>query len=122
MLTTVCLTNESLLRDCHIEAIEFSDVHVVGQSLLNIVKVLIRDGILPRRPSICPIDLVSDFHAAIGTRVWYSIHPCMHWCGSEGLNSWTQGPQPHTTCPVCRTEIQFMLEETLDLEMSAPND
>ena len=113
MLTAVCLTNESLLRDCHIATIEFSDVYVVGQLLLNIVKVLIRRGILPRRPSICPIDLVSDFHAAIGTHMWYSIHPCMHWCGSEGLNGWTQGPNPQTTCPVCRTEMQFILPATL---------
>ena len=108
MLTTDCLTNESLLRDCHIAAIEFSDVYVVGQLLLNIVKVLILDGILPRRPSICPIDLVSDFHAAIGTNMWYSIHPCMHWCGREVLVRWTEDPKNYR-CPVCRTEILFML-------------
>ena len=114
MLTPVCLTNESLLRDCHIAAISYSDVHVVGHLLLNIVKVLILRGKLPRRPSICPIDMVSDFHAAIGTHKWYSIHPCMHWCGSDGLNAWTEGPQPQTTCPVCRTEIQFKLPVTLN--------
>ena len=97
------------LRDIHIAAIPFSVVHLVGHLLLDLVKRLIRNGRLQRRPTICPIDLESDYHAGIGSSIWFSIHPCMHWCGSVGLNSWTQDKR-HDTCPVCRTPIQFMIE------------
>ena len=99
----------ALLRDCHIAAIPFSDVHTVGHLLLDLVERLIRQGEFQMRPTICPIDLESDYHAGIGSHIWVSLHPCMHWCGSVGLNIWTQDLK-RTTCPVCRTPIRFLFE------------
>ena len=97
------------LRDCHIEATPFSEVHVVGHLLFSAVCMLIRDGRLPiMRQTVCPIDLESDYYARIGTDKWFSIHPCMHWCGAEGLRSWMV-QQKKKTCPVCRTAIKFAL-------------
>ena len=105
-----CLhTFVALLRDCHIAAISFSDVHIVGHLLLDLVERLIRQGVFQRRPTICPIDLESDFHAGIGSNIWFSIHPCMHWCGSVGLSSWTHDLR-QATCPICRTPIKFTFE------------
>ena len=98
----------AVLRDCHIAATPYSEVNVAGQLLFTLVTGLIRTKVVPSLPSICPIDLESDFHAAIGSNKWCSIHPCMHWCGYEGLMRWTQD-QMEDTCPVCRTVIQFML-------------
>ena len=105
-----CLRANSLpsLRDCHIEAIPDGEVNVVGQLLFSLVSSLIRTKVVPSLPSICTLDLESDFRVAIGSNAWCSIHPCMHWCGYEGLMSWTQD-QGQNTCPVCRTVIQFML-------------
>ena len=98
-----------LLRDCHIEATPFSEVHVVGRLLFSAVAMLIRCGRLANwRQTVCPIDLESDYYARIGTDKWFSIHPCMHWCGAEGLRSWMV-QQKKKTCPVCRGAIKFAL-------------
>ena len=103
---TLCLPS---LRDCHIEAIPDSEVNIVGQLLFDLVSSLIRTKVVPSLPLICPLDLDSDFHAAIGSKAWCSIHPCMHWCGYDGLMRWCTRPRGQNTCPVCRTVIQFML-------------
>jgi hypothetical protein len=97
------------LRDCHIEAIPDSEVNIVGQLLFELVASLIHTKVVPSLPLICPLDLESDFHAAIGSKAWCSIHPCMHWCGYDGLMRWCTRPRGQNTCPVCRTVIQFML-------------
>jgi hypothetical protein len=95
--------------DCHIEAIPDSEVNIVGQLLFELVASLIHTKVVPSLPLICPLDLESDFHAAIGSKAWCSIHPCMHWCGYDGLMRWCTRPRGQNTCPVCRTVIQFML-------------
>tara|TARA_B100000795_G_scaffold25354_1_gene16894 strand:- start:146 stop:517 length:372 start_codon:yes stop_codon:yes gene_type:complete len=98
-----------LLRDCQIEAVPFSEVHVVGHLLFSAVAMLIRCGQLaPWRQTICPIDLESDYYALIGTNKWFSIHPCMHWCGADGLRRWMV-ERKQKTCPVCRSAIKFAL-------------
>ena len=102
------------LRDCHIAATPASEVHVAGGLLFILVKSLINATVVvPPSPAICPIDLEmadkSDFYSGIGSRAWCSIHPCMHWCGREGLLRWTADPKQNGRCPVCRTEILFML-------------
>jgi hypothetical protein len=99
--------------DCHIAAISFSEVHTVGHLLLDLVERLILQKELQMRPTICPIDLESDYHAGIGSPIWVSLHPCMHWCGSVGLNNWTQDLK-QTTCPLCRTPIRFIFERIQD--------
>ena len=87
-------------------------MHVAGGLLFILVRSMINAEVVPPSPAICPIDLEmadkSDFYSGIGSRAWCSIHPCMHWCGYEGLMRWTQD-QMEDTCPVCRTVIQFML-------------
>jgi hypothetical protein len=103
----------ALLRDCHIAAISFNEVHTVGHLLLDLVERLILQKELQMRPTICPIDLESDYHAGIGSPIWVSLHPCMHWCGSVGLNNWTQDLK-QTTCPICRTPIRFIFERIQD--------
>jgi hypothetical protein len=113
---TLCLPS---LRDCHIEAIPDSEVNIVGQLLFDLVSSLIRTKVVPSLPLICPLDLESDFHAAIGSKAWCSIHPCMHWCGYDGLMRWCTRPRGQNTCPVCRTVIQFMLV-TENPRMTAP--
>ena len=108
---TVCNSLPSL-RDCHIAATPASEVHVAGGLLFILVRSMINAEVVPPSPAICPIDLEmadkSDFHSGIGSRAWCSIHPCMHWCGREGLLRWTADPKQYR-CPVCRTEILFML-------------
>ena len=103
----------AVLRDCHIAATPFSEVHVAGGLLFILVRSLINNTeVVPPSPAMCPITLEmadkSDFYSGVGSRGWCSIHPCMHWCGREVLVRWTEDPKNYR-CPVCRTEILFML-------------
>jgi hypothetical protein len=108
---TVCKLS-TVLRDCHIMAIPASEVHVAGCLLFILVRSMIDKKVVPPSPAMCPITLEmaekSDFRAGIRSRQWSSIHPCMHWCGREVLVRWTADPKNYK-CPVCRTEILFML-------------
>jgi hypothetical protein len=93
-------------------AIPASEVHVAGCLLFILVRSMIDKKVVPPSPAMCPITLEmadkSDFHSGVGSRQWSSIHPCMHWCGREALVRWTADPKNYR-CPVCRTEILFML-------------
>mmetsp|Transcript_44927 Transcript_44927/g.140451 ORF Transcript_44927/g.140451 Transcript_44927/m.140451 type:complete len:363 (+) Transcript_44927:4-1092(+) len=100
--------------DRHIGKEPFSEVGIVGDTLLSAVAMLIRRGLLETwRETVCPIDQHRDYFEEGGTVKWVSIHPCMHWACARCAKKWKawcrERREGRFTCPVCNGEIAFTM-------------
>jgi len=99
--------------DAWISREPFSELEVAAIVLKDMLYPLIHEGLLDQwMQTECPVCLDEKVSQVRRATIWRSLHPCMHWLCDACEDKWTQR-DGNSTCPICRTEIEFSRAATL---------